>query len=391
MESDATVAGAAGAELEQDEALASIREHLWRLTAQERHILALYYGGGCTQQEIGEALALRQGLVSQRIGEALATLRKALKSAGCAAALPLLTDDGLAEALSGGARVPTGLGQRVFANLAKAGAEAAKQSARVVAAKFSWLGPGIAAALLAAGGVAWWSLRTEAERVPRVPPKSEAPETFASPAAAAPLDLRFDFTRGDDERFRALPQGYREDAGFVPESTGKLFWSRPKESLAGCMVSEALSVIDLAARPGGKQVIEVSSEVWWLKNANGGYDVMQFVPGVGGGLPEIVLRFETLDIQRIKSAFKVNTVSTIANRIRGGFNFVYVDGVLTHVFLAPEPAPDERVCIVMKNVALRKVRVRVLPEAEWPEELRAPEAFWKSRKPLPDPIATPPR
>ncbi|MCK6474021.1 MAG: sigma-70 family RNA polymerase sigma factor [Planctomycetes bacterium] len=388
MESDATVAGAAGAELEQDEALAAVREHLWRLTHQERHILAMYYGCGCTQQEIGEALELRQGLVSQRISEALATLRKALTSAGCAAALPLLTDDGLAAALSGGARVPAGLGQRVFANLAQAGAEAAQQSARVAAAKFSWFGPGLFAALCLAAGAAWWTVRTD--KVPQEQPEAAlAPATPvaapAKPAAAAPLDLRFDFTQADDERFRSLPQGYREDAGFVAERTGKLFWSRPREGSDGCMVAEGVATVDLAPRPAGVEVIEVSAEVWWLKNANGGYDVMQFVPGADGGTPELVRRLTTLDIQRSKSAFKVNTVSNITNCIRGAYNFVYVNGELTHVFLAPEPAPGERVCIVTMNVGLKKVRVRSLPEAEWPDELRDPETFWKSRKPLPVP------
>lgn len=392
MESDATVAGAAGAELERDEALGAVREHLWRLTAQERHILALYYGCGCTQQEIGEALALRQGLVSQRISEALATLRKALTSAGCAAALPLLTDDGLAAALSGGARAPAGLGPRVFANLAKAGVEAAQHSARVAAAKFSWLGPGIFAALcLAAGAVAWWTVHTgKGAEVPKVPAKA-APTPATPAAASAPLDFSFDFTQGDDERFRSLPQGYREDAGFVQGSPGKLFWLRPKEGADGCKMAEGIAAVDLVPRPAGNEVLEISAEVWWLKNANGGYDVMQFVPGADGGPPELVTRLTTLDIQRSKSAFKVNTVSTITNRIRGAYNFVYVNGELTHVFLASEPSPGQRISIVMMNVGLKKVRVRILPEAEWPEELRDPEAFWKSRKPPPAPPGAPAR
>lgn len=380
MESDAVESGAAGAELERHEALSAVREHLWRLTLQERDILALYYGCGFTQQEIGKTLELRQGLVSQRISEALATLRKALTAAGCAAALPFLTDDGLAAALSGGARVPPGLGQRVFENLSKIGAEAAKQSARAAAAKFSWLGPGIAAVLCAAVGVGWWTVHTE--KIPQGPqdqPKAAAP-------APEPLDLLFDFTRADDERFRALPQGYREDTGFVPESLGTLSWLRPKNGSDGCKVAEGVAAIDLAPRPAGNEVIEISAEVWWLKNASGGYDAMQFVSGVGEAVPKLVNRLTTLNIRRSKSVFKLNAVSNITNRIRGAYNFVYVNGEITHVFLAPEPAPGERICLVMVNVGLKKVRVRNLPESEWPDELRDPAAFWKSHAaPAPPP------
>lgn len=139
-----------------------------RLEPAEQRLVALYFGAGLSQREIGEALDITQQAVSNKITEALQRLRLGLKQAGFAAALPLL-EGNLGAALDHGVEVPAGLGQRIADLAASAGKASRRAAAASGSSALLWAG---AALLVLGGGAGWWALR-------EVPPTSKAAESGA--------------------------------------------------------------------------------------------------------------------------------------------------------------------------------------------------------------------
>ncbi len=85
-----------------DERLTGLRTCLRELPEQNLQLVARYFGGGLTQREISVELKMPERTVSFRIEESLNWLRKNMKKAGWAAALPLVTPEGLRQALCTG-------------------------------------------------------------------------------------------------------------------------------------------------------------------------------------------------------------------------------------------------------------------------------------------------
>lgn len=115
---------------------AALRDRMQALPPLERQLMGLHYGGGLTQQEISEALSIPQQTISYRLGEALKGLRASLKTAGFAAAVPLLESGKLGDVLCSGAKIPPGLRGRVLDGVTSRAAgkslRNAKQSVRKV-------------------------------------------------------------------------------------------------------------------------------------------------------------------------------------------------------------------------------------------------------------------
>jgi len=99
----------------ENELSQALRDKLQTLPPLERQLVGLHFGGGLTQQEIGETLSMPQQTISYRLNEALKSLRVSLKSAGFAAAAPLLESGKLCDALAGGHTVPATLQAKVSA------------------------------------------------------------------------------------------------------------------------------------------------------------------------------------------------------------------------------------------------------------------------------------
>lgn len=174
-------APAAEADAERGELLGALRAVVGRLPVPERRMVALYYGGGLSQEEIAETMAMPKRTVSYRMQKALERLREDLTRAGFAAAAPLLAGDRLAEALCGGAQAPATLAPRVLegvskAHLLRAGAEVSRR-----AAGYSWTSavPWLLAAALAlalGGGGYWYAQQEKPEPVAGTSnPRTETP------------------------------------------------------------------------------------------------------------------------------------------------------------------------------------------------------------------------
>src|SRR5579872_3311938 len=94
---------------EHDELLVALRRVMHELPALERQLVALHFGAGLTQQEIGAALSIPQQTISFKIKKVLEDLRGRLSIAGFAAAAPLLSAEWMREAICSGVPAPQGL------------------------------------------------------------------------------------------------------------------------------------------------------------------------------------------------------------------------------------------------------------------------------------------
>ncbi|MCK6470947.1 MAG: RNA polymerase sigma factor [Planctomycetes bacterium] len=161
------------AEQAQDaELIAALERHLEKLDSAQRTVLALHFGGGLSQREIGEILSLTQQGVGHRINEALETLRLRLRQAGFAATLPLLTPDGLFRAITQGPAPHTRVLDGVLSKLDQ-GASYSARSTKLGGSVVSYWAAGVMIAAFGAAA-AWTAAR--------------APETNSQPATPSPAE-----------------------------------------------------------------------------------------------------------------------------------------------------------------------------------------------------------
>jgi len=118
LDFDQLPASAAVEDPAENELSQALREKMQALPALERQLVGLHFGGGLTQQEIGETLSMPQQTISYKLNEAVKMLRSSMKAAGFAAAAPLLESGKLCDALSGGHAVPATLQAKVTAAVA---------------------------------------------------------------------------------------------------------------------------------------------------------------------------------------------------------------------------------------------------------------------------------
>lgn len=205
----------------EGELSAALNREIAGLDAEARSLIALYYGGGLSQREIGEALDLTQQAISKKMGDALARLRRGLAQAGFAAALPLLETGALADAICQG-HAP-GLATKILSRVDEL-SEVAEASRRMVAAKTWGAAPYLGAAMLLAGAGAWWALQTPAPKSSPSNPATPAPATEAPAGTpAAKRTWRWDFDSPEAfEHLRVVQGTYtlRPDGGL--ENSGCL-------------------------------------------------------------------------------------------------------------------------------------------------------------------------
>ncbi|MCK6472785.1 MAG: sigma-70 family RNA polymerase sigma factor [Planctomycetes bacterium] len=190
---------------ERREVLGALHDLLSRLPDLERKLVALYYGAGMSQEEIGAALDMPQRTVSFKLQACLERLRKSLAQAGMAAAAPLLTPQLIGTVLSTGPAVPQGLLARTLArcDTAYAPRESGARSARAAAAGSSKAVAAAAAiaVLLAACAYVTWGRTpspTQSSGYKAMPPDAALPAVSEAPADLRTWTFKFD---------QALPEG----------------------------------------------------------------------------------------------------------------------------------------------------------------------------------------
>ncbi len=74
-------------ESERHELMNALRDEFQRLSAENRRLMALYFGAGFSQSEISETLGISQSAVSQKIEKVLGSMRARLTASGFSAAV----------------------------------------------------------------------------------------------------------------------------------------------------------------------------------------------------------------------------------------------------------------------------------------------------------------
>ncbi|MCK6475033.1 MAG: sigma-70 family RNA polymerase sigma factor [Planctomycetes bacterium] len=208
---------AAGAE--QGELLVTLRRHLDRLPDLERQLIALYYGGEMSQDEIAAQLEMPQRTVSFRIQKILEQLRERLSTAGFAAALPLaggtLSGDLLSEALCSGPSVPPGLGEALTAKLGTAAAEVSQRAAVAKASLSPLAWAAVAVTVAAAGAGAYLMLNKEApSEASASAANTDAPARETKPAQDKPFSVNWSFAKGAPKELSVIMGQWTWREGF---------------------------------------------------------------------------------------------------------------------------------------------------------------------------------
>ncbi|MCK6473279.1 MAG: sigma-70 family RNA polymerase sigma factor [Planctomycetes bacterium] len=168
-----------------DPAIAALRDQVAELEPSQRRLVALYFGGNLSQEEIARALNCSQRSVSSRINEALERLREGMRRAGFAAVVPLLDSGALCQALTSGLEAPAFAQSGLATALKGASASAGKQSFPAL-----WA---CASTVLLAAACMGWALYPAAldDAAPAAnsakPADSAAPLTLPAPESRAAL------------------------------------------------------------------------------------------------------------------------------------------------------------------------------------------------------------
>jgi RNA polymerase sigma-70 factor, ECF subfamily len=198
----------AEAAVERDEMLALLRKQVETLPGVERELLALHFGGGLSQEEIGEALNFTQQNVSMRIKKALERLRTNLTAAGMAAALPLIETGGLCDSFQTGYAVPPGVSAKTMTHFSQAAQESMRRGA--VAASSSKSATAVIVVLFACAvgaGSLYWLSRGGATPATAPTPRNAVPPatgTEIKTAQEPKLSQKWTFDKGPAEELKIV-------------------------------------------------------------------------------------------------------------------------------------------------------------------------------------------
>lgn len=356
---------------EQHELLGALRKLLTALPDAERQMVALYYGGGLTQEEISEALSIPRRTVAFKIEEALKELRSKLLQGGFAAAVPLLAGDGLRDALWSGSVAPPRLHLKVMNGIARA----SMRKGAVSAGKSPIFGAAAVLSISVVCAGAWYFSTTSATSSNAAPTKAPTLTPPAAPAIEAPAKLATDGWQSVPTEPRQVMHGnlnldagdlrghtriYRQDFGgdaiwdvtSHPEGTDLVQRNEKLKDQNTCCIGPVessarewrLTLDETASSPDG----EVGLLVTDSSSATGLFSRHL----VSGKLCEVrIVAWPTQNSVRVVSIRKLET-QTFA----GAVTIDTADGKFNIGFLTNT------------RMAVRKFRVRKLPEGWKPED-----------------------
>lgn len=343
-----------------EERIATLRSSIELLPLGYRRILALYYGAGLTQKEIGEELNVSQRTVSAHLDESLKRLRQMLAQAGVAAAAPLLAPDALGTAFVSGQTPVPGLGAALAERLADSALEAGRTLSRKAAASVVWpVGWIVAlAALAVAGGGLWYASRTaeapagETQAATPAPvSKSEGTPDGSKPEPPKPGVLgHWVFDKGPPEGFEVV--------------RGSWTWQAAKDGKPGCMHAPGrVWFVPPVQLPEG-QPVRVALRFGVPDKKTGFMYDLYLTDG------------ETIPDRNVCTLMGKSHISRreeiqMTEFILGRYVAASITGEgLNFVQEYPEPLPRGPICLALVNVDLRELEIRTLADDEIPKGLR---------------------
>lgn len=292
--------------------------------------------------------------VSERLEQALKSLRSSLKQGGFAAAVPLLTTEGLEASLAGGPPPPPNLAQAITKRMGERLADSMR--AGPVAFGSAKLALAAMAVLAAAGAGLWWNAQQQASM--NTPPAAVAQEPAVQAAQAAQTEEKayafdWDFRKEGGEALKVLQGGWR--------------WTKVPDGDYGAMLSdtENPSVVlipgDAPAKP-----LHISGHLRMVQEGQWSLDALlldgnQHVP------------------HRIWSRYLSMLYRTPAEiRSERAFDLYLFEQYVVAVYQGqvykiteyPRPYPSRRLALAFKDWAVLDVSVREVKLEEIPAELR---------------------
>jgi RNA polymerase sigma-70 factor (ECF subfamily) len=367
-------AGAADV-MERTELLAALRNTLAELPELERQVVAMYFGAGLSQQEIGAALSIPQQTISVRINKAIENMRGSLARTGFAAALPLIGAEGLSDALSAGQSVPPGLREKVLSGMAKA---AARQSVRILPRVAGAKAAGVIAAALtfsiaAIGIVALWgplktpppapAVQTAAEQTPAVQaPVVQAP---VAPALTVPTDIQDNLKKEETIQIGhwSFEDGPADDLKVISKNW---VWQKGDGNLPGRMESSdgAPVYVLIPIRMPKNRAIKVTAEL-----ISGSAKMQCFAMWVKN---QTVMPSKQWDLGF--GVLKASAPIEASMVFNGKYCEQYYRKNLTSVTCYESDFPGDHLIMKFDNLPLRELKIERLSSADLKREFKDPEA-----------------
>lgn len=349
--------------LAHQEMLDGLRHCMERLPQASRKLVAMYYLGGLTQEEIGRELEIPQATVSNRLAAVLKSLKAELGQMGFAASLPLLSDDSLGTALGQIYAAPESLQTRVLDTLArpmpnpatKASASMSRKIAAGPFAKAAFIAL-FAATLAVAAGTLHWILNDWAgPSADNLDTPSGLPHQDVEAAATTPPALhRYSFDEGMPPTFRILD--------------GSIAWHEISSPFQGVLRSEPSGSLEipheLDARPWRIRVRYAATPT--RKEPNWSCSINPNQDGSGTAWHRRV----TYDAAPGKPLEFVLTMYLVDGR----YAFLFEKDTLVHVSVFNH-ASKTKPTITMKNVVVDEIDMKSMAIDEIPEDIREPERF----------------
>lgn len=371
-------AGARGEDSGREEMLAGLRRGLERLPEANRQLVALYYLGGLTQEEIGKELAIPQQTVSNRLRDALKFLRSELSQLGLAAALPLLDEGALGDALAQSYAPPASLKTGVLDTLAHPGADAVEQASRALSRKAaapSLLWPFVVLSVAVAAGGAYVALAPSPanDEANTAPGRSEmASAKNAEDTARAPLNRSWSFEDGLPEGFE-VPRGQwtRLDPAKHGGLRGLASPARIKDTVCAVLPVEAPHrpfVVRLKSifSPDHATLIDAGEQ---KRIVSGGVNMIWYDTPHSDNIQEYMVKhlYTTYDLGK-------HFVYDVEYYFLGKYVFRYRYGELQGVNVHASAYPTRQVAIMAFGFGVSQLSIRELKDEEIPAELRDPDA-----------------
>ncbi len=339
---------------ENEELHKALKTKVKALPEHARQILALYFLGGLTQDEIGQQLSMPQRTVSKRITETLRLLKNDLAGAGFSGSTAsVFFKDFFGE----GMHLRPEWAQQVRATITDTSPDLPLPEGTSVASAFPWLAA-LTFCAAASAGLYHYSKSTPGNQTappPTLAAKKTPPTASTSPLPRVgfPLPAQWDFTEGPSADLKIVEGTWHWWKSFATRTPSMVFHADANTPSTGIIQLKEtaphqplLITVKSGSHthgPGAGQIL-----IAW-----GTQDAL---------LPMKSWAFSRLLDYRSKATFKIYVYDQ--------WVVAYVNGALKGISKYAKPYPGERLYLIGNNQIVESLRVEGLAEAALPELVR---------------------
>jgi RNA polymerase sigma factor (sigma-70 family) len=349
------------ATLEKREVLAQLKKEVDALPSDDRQLLALHFGGGLSQQEIGEVLSYTQQNVSVRIKKALERLRTNLSTAGMAAALPFIETGGLSETFQSGYAVPPGLATQTLSRFSKLAQESIRRGASAASATSSATTIAVVCVCLAAAtGLYVLSAPASRTQAPQAAPgptattaRTTTPTAVVPAPAPRPFAHKWLFSDASVNNLKVLDGSWQ--------------WQAAKAQTPAAMVPPkeipvwALLPMTIPSRP-----LQLSARVRLIQGTFIGAQT-KWWDGAAAAANRVWSAPQTMDMTNAPMLLRIHIFDQWA--------VIYLGTNLWALVEYAKPYPADQLILILKNCRLEELEIKEVAMEEIPADVRNTEAL----------------